>query len=431
MLRNVVLLEQGWSFSLGTRECPGHFAPVRLPHDWAAGLRACEDAPASQGYFDRRGVGWYRLRFTPPTGGEGARHYLDFDGVMENSTVWLNGHELGGHGYGYAPFRLEATPHVRPGENEVLVRADCTAEPADRWYSGAGLYRPVRWMVLPQEHLDERSVILRTRFDGDRVTLTIATGTERPAEAVLCQWDGLPVARAVGASEVRISLDHPRRWCAASPYRYRLALRLLASGEVLDEITMPVGFREVSFKPGKGLYVNGERTVLRGVCLHQDMGPAGIAATPEMWRARLLNFREMGANCVRAAHHMHSAAFMDLCDELGFYVYEECFDKWHSGAYRRYFDANWQADVNAMLLRDRNRPCVLIWGVGNEVENQAQAGMIETLKRLTEHVRAIDPTRPVSYAMNPHFKRGSNVDLAAVKTFRPSWTRRSSTRLTI
>ena len=155
--------------------------------------------------------------------------------------------------------------------------------------------------------------------------------------------------------------------------------------------------------------------LLRGVCLHRDLGCRGIAARPEMRRARLLTLKDMGCNCIRAAHHMPSAAFMDLCDELGFFVYEECFDKWHSGAYNRCFPTDWQDDLDAMLLRDRNLPSVIIWGVGNEVENQAHDSMIGTLTMLTARVREMDPTRSVTYAMNPHFNRPSNIDPATVK----------------
>lgn len=162
------------------------------------------------------------------------------------------------------------------------------------------------------------------------------------------------------------------------------------------------------------MFVNGRKVWLKGVCLHQDVGCLGIAAEKDIYRQRLLALKEMGCNAIRAAHHTFSGEFLDLCDELGFYVYEECFDKWHGGLYGRYFQTQWRQDVDAMVRRDRNRPCIFMWGVGNEVENQGQDSMLESLEMLTEYVRSLDD-RPVSCAMNPHFKREDNVDPGQVR----------------
>ena len=137
--------------------------------------------------------------------------------------------------------------------------------------------------------------------------------------------------------------------------------------------------------------------------------------TKEIWRERLTHLKKLGCNAIRAAHHTYSEEFLDLCDEMGFYVYEECFDKWKGGLYGRYFDKNWESDVEAMVKRDRNRACIVIWGVGNEVENQGQDSMLAILKQLSDKVRSLDSSRPITYAMNPHFKRESNVDLSKIK----------------
>ena len=418
MSREERLLEHGWRFALGGQDAPdpASMTPVSLPHDWCIAQTAAPDAPLgeSQGFYPRGGIGWYRTSFTV-TAAEPKRTYqLDFDGVFENSAVWINGKPVGGHGYGCTPFRLDVTAAVRPGENELMLRADCTREPADRWYSGCGLYRPVRLLILDEKHLDERQVVVTTALKEDCAVVNIRTGVDEPVEVLLTGPDGRSCS-ATGTSLLTLTVPDPLLWSADSPQLYRLQLRLMDDGRPADEITLRIGLREVRFVPGEGMFVNGERTLLRGVCLHQDLGCRGIAARPEMWRARLLTLKDMGCNCIRAAHHVHSAAFMDLCDELGFFVYEECFDKWHSGAYNRYFPSDWQDDLDAMLLRDRNRPSVIIWGVGNEVENQAHDSMIGTLTMLTARVREMDPTRPVTYAMNPHFKRPSNIDPATVK----------------
>src|SRR5690606_9534954 len=146
----------------------------------------------------------------------------------------------------------------------------------------------------------------------------------------------------------------------------------------------------------------------------QDAGCLGIAATPEIWKDRLIAFKSMGCNAVRTAHHIPASELLDLCDELGLLVYEEPFDKWTSGSYRRYFETEWQRDLESMVRRDRNHPCIFIWGVGNEVEHQGQASMLRILRMLKDHLLTLDDTRPVTYAMNPHFKYESNVDLSKI-----------------
>lgn len=411
MARRIIPLNDGWTFSLDGQS----FAPVSIPHDWCIGRPADREAPLgmSQGYYRRGDIGWYRCSLTVEKP-EDHRCFLDFGGVFEQAVIWLNGREVGRHSYGPSPFRLKVTDAVRPGENELLVQVDCTAEPADRWYSGCGIYRPVKLIITENAHLEERSVVVTTQASADSAAVTIRTGTDRPVRATLTGPDGAAFT-AQGSSCICITVPKPQLWSAETPHLYTLTLSLLDGGRVADEISLRIGLRDVRFVPGEGLFVNGEHVYLRGVCLHQDMGCRGIAAKKEMWRERLVQLKRMGCNSIRASHHVHAPEFMDLCDEMGFYVYEECFDKWHSGAYARYFADNWQSDVDAMLLRDRNRPSVIIWGIGNEVENQAHDSMIATLKMLVDYAHAADPTRPVTYAINPHFKRPANIDLSQVK----------------
>ena len=402
MPRTETKLMTGWQFALGTTlPGEGDFQPVTLPHDWAISRpinrEMAEGEP--QGFFDRWSIGWYR-RTIHVEKRESCCYYLDFGGIMENSTVWVNGKEAGGRRYGYSAFRLDVTELVKTGDNEILIRVDNTANPADRWYSGCGIYRTVKWVDVPKQHLDAWEVAVTTKVTGE---VTVKTGIDAPVEATLRERETGREVKAQGIGCITLHMEQPRLWSAEEPNLYDLELTLL--GEDTDTISMAVGIREVEFASGRGMFVNGKREILKGVCVHQDFACRGIAVKKELWQQRLLSLKEMGCNAIRPAHHVFSSEFLELCDELGFYVYDECFDKWEFGAYQRNFATQWQPDVDSMVKRDRNHPCVIIWGVGNEETNQGQTVMLENLKMLCDYVRSLDSTRPVTYAMKPHFMR--------------------------
>ncbi|MBR2287667.1 MAG: glycoside hydrolase family 2 protein [Clostridia bacterium] len=406
------LFNDGWCFARGDHDGPLEaYQPVWIPHDWAVHQEVREDAElgTSQGFFDDRGIGWYRKAFTIDN--VSFRYALHFDGIMEESTVWVNGIEVGGHGWGYTPFQVDISSALREGQNEVIVRVDCSARPADRWYSGCGIYRDVTLYKTSEIYLDARDIVVTQEHHKDNVMLHIVTGIPQRVSACLTAPNGEQFV-ADGNGSIDMIVTHPLKWSHAHPWLY--SLRLSLPGQE-DEVTIRIGLRSCQFTPDHGFLVNDEPVYLRGACLHQDIACVGIASTQELWRTRLEELKAFGFNAVRCAHHMHSALFMDLCDEMGFYVYEEFADKWHSGSYHRYLSREWQEDIDAMLRRDRNRPCVVVWGCGNEVENQAQPSMLKTLKLFTEYIRSVDPTRPVTYAMNPHFKRFSGIDAADVK----------------
>ena len=282
--------------------------------------------------------------------------------------------------------------------------------------SGCGIYRKVKWIEVPTVHLEATEVVVQTDLTAESA-LVVVKMPHQTTQAVLKDKNHQVVAegRCNEEGHIQLVLHRPNLWSAETPYLYDLELSLLKGQHIADQITMKVGLREVTFVPNEGLVINGKAVTLQGVCLHQDVGCVGIAAKKEVWKARLVSLKEMGCNAIRAAHHVHSSEFMDLCDEMGFYVYEECFDKWTGGLYGRYFETDWQEDVAAMVKRDRNRPSVIIWGVGNEVEHQGQDSMLERLKMLYTYAKSLDATRPVTYAMNPHFKRASDVDLSTIK----------------
>lgn len=434
------------------------FQKIDLPHDWAADMPLNRDMEGgrSQGFHDRWGIGWYRKKITLQEKRVDRCYTLVFGGVYENCTIWVNGRLAGSRRYGYSTFRLEVSSYLETGENELIVKVDNTIFPADRWYSGCGIYRSVKLVETQVRHLDLWNVTVHTQFQDGKAIVKVdaglqacvrgrlrCLGTEADCEMKAekaetksdCRMEdgkaetktecGIEAGKAETVEEnvlraeneegrLTFEVEKPCRWSAEHPNLYSLTLELVEDGRVSDQICCRIGLREVEMIPNRGLFVNGEAVKLKGVCLHQECGSLGIAVRPEIWRERLSLLKEMGCNAIRPAHHTFSEEFMDLCDEMGFYVYEECFDKWKGGLYGRYFDRNWKQDVEAMVKRDRNRPSVILWGVGNEVENQGQESMLSLLRMLCDEVRHLDGTRPVTYAMNPHFKRESQVDLSKI-----------------
>ncbi len=414
MSRHETKLMQDWEFTLQQPD-DHNFEPVTLPHDWAitAPISRTMSQAKEQGFRDRWGIGWYRRKLVLDQMKKDHVYKLQFDGVYENSTIWVNGQEAGTQKYGYSRFVLDITDLIHEGDNLILVKVDNTSLPADRWYSGAGIYRTVTLMELNYNHLQPEEIHVTTEIDGVTGIVTIKTGTSSLVKACLFD-DDLSVTAEADTGHIQLEIPNVKLWSPEKPYLYRLELSLVEGGEVIDSYALNVGIRTIEMIPGKGMYINGTMTKVKGLCIHQDAGCLGTAVTPEIWRDRLVQFKEIGCNAIRTAHHIPAAEILDLCDELGLLVYEEPFDKWTGGAYGRYFETEWQRDVECMVRRDRNHPCIFMWGVGNEVENQGQESMLKILSMLKEHLLTMDNTRPISYAMNPHFKYESHVDVSQV-----------------
>lgn len=412
MVRLIRNLMADWEFSSGTQpKEAGEGLRIDLPHDWAINrpMVASMEWGVDQAFRDWWGIGWYRRNLHMDAVKTGRRYYLDFDGIYENAQVSVNGKSVGGQAYGYSPFRLDVTDALRAGNNDLLIRVENLDAPTDRWYSGAGIYRTVRLLEVPVRHLDERDIIVTQETDpvADTSTLHIETGFDSSleVEAALFDADDVQVATCRGNGALDLAVSDVRLWSAEHPYLYTLRVSLKSEdADSEDALTMRIGLRSVVFDAEHGMIVNGERTVFRGVCLHQDAGCVGSAGTPDLLRKRLEQLKTMGCNGLRLAHHAHSRETLDLADEMGFYVYAEPFDKWQSGHYKRYFEQGWRSDLAAMMRRDRNRPSIVMWGVGNEVENQAKRSMLAILRMLVEEAHRLDPTRPVGCAMSPHFQ---------------------------
>lgn len=418
MSRLETKIMDGWEFTLQQPE-DGNFAPVKLPHDWAitAPVNTQMKQGEAQGFRDRWGTGWYRKQLPISPIKEGYVYKLHFGGIYENSTVWINGKEAGGHKYGYTSFELDITNLIHEGDNLIQVKVDNTVFPADRWYSGAGIYRDVTLLELPQNHLVPYEIQVTTEIEDGKGIVIVKTGTTARVKAVLSDADADTsyTEESDDQGVIRFEVPSAKLWSPQEPHLYRLELSLFQGNEAVDRYGLNVGIREIRMVPHKGMYINGQSTKIKGLCIHQDAGCLGTAVTAEIWKDRLLAFKKIGCNAIRTSHHIFMAELLDLCDELGMLVYEEPFDKWTGGAYGRYFETEWKRDLEGMVKRDRNHPCIFMWGVGNEVEHQGQASMLNILKMLKGHLLTIDNTRPVSYAMNPHFKYESNVDVSKIE----------------
>ena len=387
--RDVRLFDEGWLFLLGDEPemaQPGYddsrWRRLSLPHDWAieGDFSATNPSGAGGGALPG-GVGWYRKHFRLPATEGARRYYLAFDGVYMNSTVYVNGHEVGSRPYGYSSFEYDLTPYVRPdSDNVVAVRVDNSDQPNSRWYSGCGIYRHVWLTATNPLHIARWGVHVVTDVGGTvDVELAVsgdADGQHRPVfRHTLLAPDGRTVA-VTSAKSLRQTLrvSHPLRWSVDSPHLYTLKSEVLVDGEVVDAVTTRTGFREFRFDAATGFWLNGRNLKINGVCLHHDLGCLGAAVNEDAMRRQLVKLKAMGCNAIRCSHNPPAPELLDLCDEMGFIVMDESFDMWRRrktrNDYARFFDEWHERDLSDLLLRDRNHPSVLMWSIGNEVLEQ-------------------------------------------------------------
>ena len=396
---------------------------LNLPHDWSIQGPVSQDAPTGGrgGYFPA-GIGWYRKTFRAPDFWQGKRISIEFDGVYENSEVFLNGQSLGKRPYGYISFSYDLTRHLKIGADNVLaVRVDASLQPSSRYYGGCGIYRDVWLTVTEPLHLAHwGTFITQPAASADSATVTIQTSISNDsAEAAPCTLacsildaKGNPVASTSSdqtiapnnqheiASEVKIA--KPNLWTLDRPHLYTVRCQISRGGELVDQYDQPIGIRTAVFDVNKGFLLNGRPVKINGVCLHQDGGAVGFAVPIAIWERRLNRLKEMGCNAIRISHNPPAPAFLDLCDRLGFLVMDEAFDEWIGGkvpnGYHLYFKDWSERDVVDQVRRDRNHPCVVIWSCGNEIGEQASDDGVEVVRRLVSIFHREDPTRPVTAA---------------------------------
>jgi beta-galactosidase len=394
-----------------------------LPHDWSIEGPFAEKPGSATSAHLPTGTGWYRKHFKIPAAYRNKKVIIEFDGVYQNSEVWINGKHLGKRPYGYISFYYDITPHLNfGGENVMAVRVDNSRQPNCRWYSGSGIYRHTRLLVTEKLHVARWGTFVTSRKVSEKsATIQIKTlvrnedknGTVCTLRTDVLDGNGKTVGTSEASGNIaagaefeftqKVKIDQPALWSPENPYLYTVRCTLIKQGRAADSYETALGIREIEFDADKGFLLNGRQVKLHGVCLHHEAGAVGAAVPKRVWERRLEKLKAMGCNAIRTSHNPYSPEFMDLCDRLGFLVMNEMFDEWKEPkpqtpdfGYRIYFDEWSERDVTDFIRRDRNHPCVVIWSAGNEVVDQIVPAGVKTLKKLLEIFHREDPTRPVT-----------------------------------
>jgi beta-galactosidase len=430
--REIKSFDAGWRFlqaAAAGAEQPGFaddcWRRLDVPHDWSIERPFSPTNPAGgAGAFLPSGVVWYRKHFTLPAADTNRCAFVEFDGVMANSDVWINGFHLGHRPYGYVSFAYELTGHLKfLGDNVLAVRCDTSEQPASRWYAGAGIYRHVRFVETSPLHFARDGIFVSTpTVSPAQATIKIETTLTNESAAYrkftiqmqLIGPDGKPVATAATDGTVmpddgegysrEIILPNPQLWNLDAPDLYSVVSKIVSDGKCLDEQTSTFGIRDAHFEAATGFWLNGKNFKIKGVCLHADGGAFGAAVPLSIWRARLEALKSLGVNAIRTAHNPPAPEFLDLCDRMGFLVMDEFFDCWTVGKnpydYHLYFNQWSHTDERDTIRRDRNHPSIILYSVGNEIHDTPHAEMAKRILRgLVEVAHKADPTRPVTQAL--------------------------------
>jgi beta-galactosidase len=403
---------------------------LNLPHDWGVDGGFDPKLPGNTGRLAWAGVGWYRKHFNVPAEDQGRQVYLEVDGAMAYPTVWLNGKFVGGWPYGYSSFYLDLTPYLKPGaDNVIAIRLD-NPRNSSRWYPGGGIYRNV-WLVktspvhvgqwgtfvtTPVVMKDAAKVNVKVTVDNDTTNdAMIKIGTEiyaidaegKKTGAIVASVD--PIALTVAANTnatgaMSLQIKDPVLWSLKNPARYVAVTTVKQDDKVLDIYETPFGVRTIEFTVTDGFLLNGERVPINGVCDHHDLGPIGTAINMRALTRQIELLKEMGCNAIRTSHNMPAPELLDLCDSMGMLVMDESFDCWERGKNRYDYGMlfkDWhERDLRAEVRRDRNHPSVIIWSIGNEVEEMGSPAGVRIGGDLQQIVHSEDKTRYVSVACN-------------------------------
>jgi beta-galactosidase len=467
-LRHTLLFNDQWKFHAGDEPQAAqveykdaNWRTLQLPHDWSIEAPFSDQWASATGYLPG-GIGWYRKTFTLPAGWKGKNIFIAFDGVYCNSEVWINGHYLDKRPNGFVPFNYELTAYLNAsGKNTIAVKADHTKFADARWYTGSGIYRDVHLLAMNPIQIGQYGVAFTTPLVSAatakaqaRITVNNATSSAAQVwvKAVLNDPQGKQVATAQQAVQISkaataeallsFTVPRPALWSVDHPSLYTLKVTTLVNGKPTDQWTDLVGFRSIRFDANTGFYLNEKNLKLKGVCVHDDAGVLGVAVPEEVWIRRLEQLKAGGCNSIRMGHNPHAAYLYKLCDRMGFLVMDEAFDEWEYGknkwikgwnkgepgkdGYHEYFNDWAEKDIEAMMLRTRNSPSVIMWSIGNEIDYPNDPYSHEVLStgrnpqiygrgylpdhppaarlgdlsaRLVEAVKSIDTTRPVTAAL--------------------------------
>ena len=441
--RQVETLNFDWQFSRDASfKAP---VTVNVPHDFqisqpwvspSAGEKADNtDAAAniksrlSARGFKEIGTGWYKKTITPDASKKGKRVLLDFEGIMLTADVFLNGQRVGGTDYGYVGFEIDVTNHLRYGQpNELMVKAETQDERASRWYTGGGLFRDVNMITTSAELYLERHPLYITTRDNRYVTVGVEftnRGRQKDVSVGLklydpngvCIYEGTENFSRRTASrtqEVRlkeVQVTDPKLWDVDAPNLYRAEVSLMTKdGRVTDSYAEHFGIRTIEYGPAFGMKLNGKKVLLKGYANHHTLGALGAAAYPRAIEKRLKLMKTFGINHIRTSHNPYSRQFIELCDKYGILVVDELYDKWtrqHTGT-RAPFMNHWAYDVSEWVKRDRNSPSVVMWSLGNELQQDPNQPFndwgVTCYKMMKPVVERYDSTRKVTVAMHPRYR---------------------------
>jgi beta-galactosidase len=425
------LFDNDWSFFLGDTAAASvtdfndaAWRKLDLPHDWSieGGISPRNPTAGGGGYFPA-GKGWYRKRFKVPVEWRNKKVSIYFEGVYMNSEVFVNGKSLGVYPYGYSSFSYDLTPYLLlDKENVIAVRVDNSLHINSRWYSGSGIYRHVWMMVTDPVHVAHWGVNITTpEVTSKKATVQIKTlvknETALPQTVTLKTLLLDATSKGTGSNQVKVELSagsereviqtlaiqKPMLWSPETPYIYQAQVQVIKNGVVVDNTKTNFGIRSIKFTAEHGFQLNGKTVKINGGCVHHDNGCLGAAAFDRAEERKVELLKSAGFNAVRTSHNPPSEAFLDACDRLGLLVMDESFDCWKIGKnkfdYARYFKDWWKRDLEAMVLRDRNHPSIVMWSTGNEIPERGTPDATKTAKMLADEVKRMDTSRPVTSAI--------------------------------
>ena len=436
------LFDADWKFFLGDTAAAGskdfndeRWQKLDLPHDWSIEGKINPKNPTggAGGYFPA-GIGWYRKSFNVPAGWKARNVSVYFEGVYMNSEVFINGKSLGIYPYGYSSFSYNLSPYLEfDKENVIAVRVNNAQQVNSRWYSGSGIYRHVWMMVTDPVHVAHWGVAITTPgITSKKATVQVKTLVKNEmssTQSIVLKtllWD--KNAKTAGSDQVKIELpansekeitqtipvSNPLLWTPETPDLYQAQIQVLKDKKVVDDSKTGFGIRFIKFTVEKGFQLNGKTVKINGGCAHHDNGCLGAAAFDRAEERKIELLKAAGFNAVRTSHNPPSEAFLNACDKLGLLVMDEVFDGWKAGKnkydYAVYFDQWWKRDLEAMVLRDRNHPSIIMWSIGNEIVERGSPEAVETARMLANAVKITDTTRPVTSAIVDNGKEWSIFD---------------------
>ncbi|OHX64702.1 glycoside hydrolase family 2 TIM barrel-domain containing protein [Flammeovirga pacifica] len=372
---------------------------IRLPHDWSI-LGGYQKDKASSTGFTEGGIGWYRKTFSVPSSDKNKEIWIEFDGVYCNSTVYINGKELGFRPSGYSSFSYSLTDDLNFGEDNVIaVKVDHSNFVDSRWYTGSGIYRDVRLVTASKTHIPQWGVRIETPKVSDKeATVRVKTTIKSKSNATSVKVSLIDENNTIVAEsetkaftgdvvDQKLLVPQPKRWGIDTPHMYQAKLQVYNDGKLVDETIEKFGIRDFEFDANKGFFLNGQNVKIKGVNLHHDVGAVGAAAMKDHWAFRMKKLKSLGVNAIRMAHNPHSPLLMELCDEMGFLVMNEAFDEWYvpkaklmtclggqkapkdiSEGYPEVFREWAERDLKDLISRDYNHPSIIMWSIGNEIE---------------------------------------------------------------